>query len=358
MLKKAIESGDLNYLRAWQGEHPERQEEEVEAESTDLADMYFGLKGETPLHLAVAAKQRAIVEHLLTVCRVDVNREDALGQTPLHVARSVDVTCLLLSHGADVNARRDDGRTPLHTVQDSESVSLLLKYGADAKLKDCNGALPTHYACESDALEKLSKAGASIQKPNGWGHLPLHIASSKGNWRAVAKLLQLGSTLDSIDRQGRTALQTAVGVRSTLSSDDRTGRWNYSATIRYLEMWREELRASYYSSSPLTLQRVVDRRACWGSLRRLCRDPLKAMVTQMNLPEELVEEIVSSYLGPFGGGPMAFLKDNKEQARGEVRKLDTLRLARATAVELVATGLSSLVAHLIFNQRGTAACAA
>jgi len=57
----------------------------------------------------------------------------ANGSTPLHEASSggsLEVTRLLLSHGANVDEQDSDGRTPFQVASSDELRKLLLEHGA------------------------------------------------------------------------------------------------------------------------------------------------------------------------------------------------------------------------------------
>ena len=74
-----------------------------------------GHSGETGLHSAAGGGQTEMVSYLLPLIgAVDVR--DEFGGTPLHWAvrqRQIDVTRLLLEHGADPNAVDKHSQTPL-----------------------------------------------------------------------------------------------------------------------------------------------------------------------------------------------------------------------------------------------------
>ena len=71
--------------------------------------------GEHPLHAAVANDNREMVELLLTVCSVD--DRDETRKTPLHLVRSLEMTDLLLAHGAAADACDRSGAFPHDTVE-------------------------------------------------------------------------------------------------------------------------------------------------------------------------------------------------------------------------------------------------
>ena len=116
--------------------------------------------GKTPLHIAVGAKQRAVMEWLMETAQRRgneaaheyINQPDRTGMTPLHVAAMLgrkDEAQWLLSHGANIAAMDNFGDTPLHTAAVfgmGHLVPLLLEYGADLQAKNAAGKTPFELA--------------------------------------------------------------------------------------------------------------------------------------------------------------------------------------------------------------------
>jgi hypothetical protein len=64
----------------------------------------------------------------------NVNAQDGIGLTPLHIASAHGKPAnaqVLLMHGADVKARDKDNETPLHQAKVKEAAQILLEHGAD-----------------------------------------------------------------------------------------------------------------------------------------------------------------------------------------------------------------------------------
>lgn len=105
--------------------------------------------GETPLHLAAAGREPALVE-LLVARGADVNAADGLGRRPLHVAAvsyHKHVFDALLAHGADVHAADGAGDQPLHAAARrfrAGAVAALLAAGADPMAENAAGQTPLH----------------------------------------------------------------------------------------------------------------------------------------------------------------------------------------------------------------------
>jgi len=159
-----------------------------------------GQDGWTPLHLAVAAGQTAVVEALAAAgADLDARTED--GLSPLHVAlaHSPGVVPLLRELGAPVDAASAAhlGDVPLLT-------STLDDTGAhtDPEVLRCAAA-----GGSVDAVQVLLDRGAD---PDGGA---LHAAASAGAAPVVELLLRSGADVDELDRDtGRTPLHTAVAA--------------------------------------------------------------------------------------------------------------------------------------------------
>jgi ankyrin repeat protein len=207
------------------------------------------------------------------------NVADRTGRTPLYSAvdfhtmpasnrpspkeidnenTSLDVINRLLAKGADVNAqlkqqqpyrtkldRGDDtmlgaGTTPLLRAAkagDVTAMKLLLAQGADAKLATRNGINPLMAAAglgtkEEDttgrrktqaeaieAIKLLLEAGVDINASDTRGQTALHGAAFWGYDDVVQFLVDRGARLDVKDKQGRTPLDSAMGLAGGVGFD-------------------------------------------------------------------------------------------------------------------------------------------
>lgn len=137
------------------------------------------------LYRAALRNQAGVVKMFLQL-HVDVDQPGPDGSTPLDAAclkGHVASAEILLDHNASVTARNRDGMMPLHDAAvngNTQLIGLLLSHHAPIDATDTvNGSTPLIYA-------------------SAFGHLP-----------AVKLLVEKGSSLDTRNKKGQTALQSA-----------------------------------------------------------------------------------------------------------------------------------------------------
>ena len=125
-----------------------------------------GISGKSLLHAAVHAGDLEMVRVLIDY-GLDVNALDNLGSTPLNFAleyrsKNIDpeVVRFLLDHGADPNvlAKLQHGNTPLHRASRSgriEITGLLVEHGANVEVQDDKGRIPLDVATKEQHDEIL-----------------------------------------------------------------------------------------------------------------------------------------------------------------------------------------------------------
>jgi ankyrin repeat protein len=170
----------------------------------------------TSLHYASFWGMRDMATFLIAERSQDVNaRGFDKKETPLHVASRhgyMDVTQLLLKHGADTEAQDDDKCTPLLLASRRECVEVarvLLKHGADREARDSYNCTPLLLASMRGYVEVsrvLLEHGADkdAQDERGWS--PLMHASKMGHVEIVRVLLKYGSDMEARDMGGWTSL--------------------------------------------------------------------------------------------------------------------------------------------------------
>jgi ankyrin repeat protein len=155
------------------------------ATRTGAADYYFkGIghyvyAGDTPLHIAAAAYQRAIAEDLVSR-GADVRARNRRGAEPLHYAadgnpdsknRDSDaqygVVEFLIEAGADPNAEDKSGVAPVHRAvrtRCAAAVRALLVNGADARRRNRSGSTPLHLAVQNTGRGGSGSAASREQQ--------------------------------------------------------------------------------------------------------------------------------------------------------------------------------------------------
>lgn len=222
----------------------------------------------TPLHYAARQGQAEVAE-LLIATGADVCAIDKYGHAPLHLAIDhVEVTKVLLDHGARLNAEDQSGETALRKAifrGDKEVVSLLLARGAEIDLhlaayigrldkvqgllangadinlrlsrtapsmpeelsaiyrntppeqKEPRGDTPLHRAVRgghADVVEFLAASGADVEARGDVGQTPLHDAAYLG-FAEIAEVLishgaDVNATAEDHEGRGQTPLQIAA----------------------------------------------------------------------------------------------------------------------------------------------------
>jgi ankyrin repeat protein len=201
--------------------------------------------GVTPLFLACLRSHTKVVKMLVETYKAEVNISHPKTQrTPLHnaVTQNVDMTNLLLEHGAHADARdhlgvsplimasqggfartvsllvgRHDieldatttngGRTALHQAAEcghTEVVQILLEKGANADTRDTDGYSPL-YSAARNGFEQIAKmllvhkADPDIINTTGTNRRPLHLVAHNGHTAVCKLLLDYKATLEPLD---------------------------------------------------------------------------------------------------------------------------------------------------------------
>ena len=173
----------------------------------------------TPLHYAVFCGLYDVVKVLADEYPQDVNSRSFIGEeTPLHLTSQtghVDLTRLLIEHGADMAAQDKDGTTPLHWASERDHMDvarLLVEHGADAAAQDKYGTTPLHRASERghvDLARLLIEHGANAAAQDNGGTTPLHQASGEGHVDLARLLIEHGADAAAQDNGGMTPLHRA-----------------------------------------------------------------------------------------------------------------------------------------------------
>jgi len=214
--------------------------------------------GSTILHNLAEAGCDVGCSHLLdrTLAGIDLNQQDFVGRTALHIAAEQKCTELIarfISKRADLMRETIFGHTPLHYAASlgcTEACELLLKAGADANAKDVSDQVPLSYAAAQGheatvrlfldwpttdltidyrlpgcplraALEYEHEAVAlAIMSQTNWKQkasrcgrkeeTALHLAVSSGSLKVVSMVIkEIGSEVNALD-DDQTALVQAL----------------------------------------------------------------------------------------------------------------------------------------------------
>jgi ankyrin repeat protein len=184
------------------------------------------LDGTTPLTMAAATGEQAVVEKLLAL-KVDVNAVNKSHCTALLLAAArghAEIAKLLLAHGADPNLAESHGATPLLAAADKghfKTVELLVARGAGVNVCCTPGQYtPLMYAAAngcSEAVRALLDAGAAVEAKDNEGLTALMYAARNGYPEAVKMLLAAKADPKAKNKEGKTALQLAEACRPPLN---------------------------------------------------------------------------------------------------------------------------------------------
>lgn len=214
--------------------------------------------GRTPLHLAAAHSQAAVVEMLCKEFPLTVTRRDYQGQTALHLASSSQVMPntnsvvsftsrpavhspedngtieVLLAHGADVNAKDDHGNTCLHDASawgNLKAVRALIQAGADPLSKNKAGWTPEYYSVTVQAEVYFRNLVAEWEKRKAEEEIRANDRRVKGGGavRLVPK--------DTEDSEGEstTGRSRENSARSQLTAESDAG---LGISVAYIDTWK------------------------------------------------------------------------------------------------------------------------
>ncbi|KAK7074366.1 hypothetical protein SK128_009451 [Halocaridina rubra] len=160
-------------------------------------------EGNTPLHVAISAKQIDAVQELLNFRKNEkeylnklLTTTNNIKKAPLHIAArtgSVKVLKMLIGNGADATAIDEDGYTPLHVAVENNNDDVV-----DELLK--------HQENKNENFSDL------LDVPNNAQKTSLHFAAHTGNLDIFKRLLEAGADITAIDKDGFTPLHIAVAT--------------------------------------------------------------------------------------------------------------------------------------------------
>uniref|UniRef100_A0ABD2VXR8 Ion transport domain-containing protein n=1 Tax=Trichogramma kaykai TaxID=54128 RepID=A0ABD2VXR8_9HYME len=189
--------------------------------------------GQTPLHYAVARGCKSLIKPMLEG-GADPCLTNAKGSTPLHlVCHREDVddadlmehffeVCYDGQKTVNVNAQDDAGGTPLHWALyhgHRRLAKLLLKEGANPNLVNDEGETPLFVVCNrktDDAnlakilLDSYTFEQSQVNSRDKAGNAPLLLALARGHARLASLLLENGADPNACNLAGDSALHVIV----------------------------------------------------------------------------------------------------------------------------------------------------
>lgn len=175
------------------------------------------------LHKAIRISDEIHLEKLLEKGEADIEATDNLGFTPLMAACNKgdpNIVKILINAGAYLETKNDSGKTALMMASikgHADAIGILLEHGADINNCDKSGLCALHCAVDGEqlrALRTLLTAGADVNMAEtgiGWTPL-LRCAGLKnnGNILVAGELIKFKATVDTQDKEGKSALHNAI----------------------------------------------------------------------------------------------------------------------------------------------------
>jgi hypothetical protein len=211
---------------------------EIEAEGGSDRNVTMGVVACTVTTVTQNALVRAVMNddldevkaRVMMHAKVNVRDKAHDGLSPLHAAvenGNIEIIQFLLDSGAKTNIRDFQKRTPL-MMMDSDATAeifdLLIRYGAKVQLVDGEKNTVLHHFVENaddkDIVRLLVSHGINVDAVNKSGETALMVAAENGNSADVKALLESGSDVSKLNRDGKTAwdLTDDAEVRSLLES--------------------------------------------------------------------------------------------------------------------------------------------
>jgi ankyrin repeat protein len=180
------------------------------------ADVNGGIRSLSPLFLAVASGQKALVELLIDKgANIAVKGDEDV--TPLYMATKTDskeIAELLIARGAEVDPRTKSGYTPLLWAAhqgNKDLAELLIAHGANVNSKDIQSRTPLVWALLTASFS--SPSGQTLRSkvgPAEQEEVQKELKDMKGQWHEVAMLLIDHGADSSADSQNNSPLQLAA----------------------------------------------------------------------------------------------------------------------------------------------------
>lgn len=191
--------------------------------NTNAVDRY----GQNCLIMATINNSENILVHLL-LQQPDLHQADDKGFTALHHAALLGkINCLfkLITAGHAIDVQQDHpssnkkktGRTPLHMAalyKQKSAIFTLLSFGADTTVQDKSGFTFLDYAVQANdsMVDDLLLQSTSMQDQAKRIEL-LHAVAQSNNISLLRRLLEMGVSLNAVNKHGQSALHLAIQAR-------------------------------------------------------------------------------------------------------------------------------------------------
>eukprot|EP00731_Ephydatia_muelleri_P025552 Em0017g635a len=182
-------------------------------------------KGITPLMIASAKGQTKVMKLYLKTPSIDLQQQDADGDTALHIAVGKDQSesiALLLDAGAIPGTKNDNGFSAMHDAAKqgkTAAVELFVRYTPQSiNNQKEDGFTMLHLAALNNNILVVNALAASehcdLNIYNGQKQTALHIALMAKSLRIAEQLVGYGADLNVVDKDGDTPLHYAFVLPS------------------------------------------------------------------------------------------------------------------------------------------------
>jgi len=222
--------------------------------------------GENVLHAVVRKEKQADVIRFFLSKRVDANKTDNDGNTPLINAAAsnndLEIINMLIANVKDINQANKKGVTALAQAIKSntpEVVKLLIEKGANLEVLDASGDNLSSYLIQSYNPQKtqdfeskikiLSEKGYSIETTQKNGNTVYHLAVTKNDVSLLKLVERFKANINSKNKEGMTALHKAaliakddvllkymmtIGARKEVTTDLNETAYDLASENEYL----------------------------------------------------------------------------------------------------------------------------